>query len=178
MSKGDLHETANNVNDLATICRMLTTEELEFLAARLQTDTDRAAAEMVNRSPSTVSRYPHKNLIDEALRLVMLDGVTVAAEIIRRAATRAAEVKIDGLKVRDMRLRQAVASEILDRVGLIVEQRVDVTSKGEKIGGADGIPDENRMAAAMAVYERIRARLSDGAVDGESAVGTDKPATT
>lgn len=46
---------------------------------------------------------------------------------------------------------------------------IDVTSGGEKIGG-DDIPDDRRMAAAMAIYERVRARIHAESVDGGSAV--------
>ena len=61
-------------------------------------------------------------------------------------------------------------------LGVDAPAKVDMTSKGEKLG--NNLSDDNRMAAALVVYERVRARLHDDALDGEPVVGTEKPATT
>jgi len=120
-------------SELEQIYRQLTETEIRFLSARVQCDTNKQAAKIAGISEGTVYNFPHKDLVDEAVRLIAQDGVSLAVELLRRAVTKAAEVKVGGLEERKPELRQSVASEILDRAGLGVAQKVDVTSGGEPV---------------------------------------------
>ena len=111
-------------------------DQLRFLVQRLEVSTDKEAAERIGYDPKTVSKWKGRGYpIDEALRLLASDGVIVAAEILRRKAGKAAATKTAGLDSDDEDMRQAVASEILDRVlgKATQKQEMDVTSGGEVI---------------------------------------------
>ena len=77
---------------LATILKQLTDEQLAFVGARMNCDTDKQAAEKVGVPVRTVYRWAAKPLISEALRLIGYDGVPVAVEMLRRAVPRARQV--------------------------------------------------------------------------------------
>jgi hypothetical protein len=61
------------------------------------------------------------------------DTALKALNIIQKASEEAAKVKVEGLKDRDHRIRQAASTEILDRsIGKSME-KLDLTSGGEPI---------------------------------------------
>ena len=100
-------------NDLDTLLQDLTPEQLRFVVARLQTSSDVDAAEMIGISKATVYKWPDN--VKEAVKLLALDGVHVAREILRRSLPKAMAVKSAGLDSNNERLRQDVATEIIDR---------------------------------------------------------------
>lgn len=105
--------TDDNLTDLL---RQLSSSQLRFVSRRVWTDTDADAARELNISPSTVKAWKQNGApIDESVRLMKHDGVIMAAEMMRRALADAVEVKIGGLCDRSSSIRQAAATELIDR---------------------------------------------------------------
>ena len=102
-------------DDLHSALAQLTTDQIRFVIARQEFSTDKETAEALEISPATVKAWKLKGYpIDEAVRLMVLDGLVVAAELRRRHLAKAMAVKVKGLDEKDKRLRQSVASEIIE----------------------------------------------------------------
>jgi len=83
--------------------------------ARQEFATDKEAAQEIGVKPDTVYQWKHKGApIDDAVRLMALDGVIVASTLRRRHLAKAMAVKVAGLDDDDNRLRQNVATEIIE----------------------------------------------------------------
>jgi hypothetical protein len=101
-----------NVNELST---EWTPEQRKWVIARLKLTTDAAAARVAGVHPATVCRWPNKAELDAKVKELLNHPLEQAMTILTDAVPDAARVKVDGLKSRDERIRQAAASEILDR---------------------------------------------------------------
>ena len=149
-------ETPNATgSDLDALLSCLTLDQIRFLVVRCNSGTDKDAALQIGISPNTVKSWPkeQKEIIDQALRLMAHDGLVTAQHIRRRNVAKAMAVKVAGLDSDDERVRQGVATEIIEwemgkatqkqEVGLsgsvsltIVEEIVD----GGAIGGDGTTP--------------------------------------
>lgn len=118
---------SNETETLDEILRTLTVEQLRFVVARQNCNSDAEAAKTIGISKGTVSRWPDN--VEKAVRLMLLDGVHVAQELLRRALNDAVQVKIDGLQSRHENIKQAAATEIIDRMMGKPTQRQEVTGK-------------------------------------------------
>lgn len=107
------------------ILKELTLEQVMYIAARLLTDTDEAAAGSLNISVSTVKGWMRKTdvghgnkrrlgMVRRALELVETDGMLLTLAMRRKALPKAMLVKVKGLDSEDERLRQSVSSEIIE----------------------------------------------------------------
>ena len=100
---------------LDALCRQLTIDQIRFVVARQEHSTDKAAAEFLDISPATVKDWKYKGApIDEAVKLMGVDGVVVARNVRRRNLAKAMLVKVGGLDSDDERTRQGVATEIIE----------------------------------------------------------------
>lgn len=122
-----------NTGCLAEIIKQLTSTQLRFVIARNDSKSDKEAAEIIGISPSTVRNWDNKEVVDEAVRLMLVDGVITARELRRRNLAKAMAVKVSGLDSVDEKLRQSVATEIIEWEMGKAQGSVDVTSKGEQI---------------------------------------------
>lgn len=111
----------------AEVWKQLSRNQRRFVVASLEYATKAEAAEAIDIKPDTVYRWPP--IVDEAIALAF--GVDAVMEILAAAATKAAMVKAGGLDSDDEKIRQAVATEILDRIAGRPTQRTELT-------GADG----------------------------------------
>jgi len=118
---------------LDDILKQLTITQLRFIVARNESKSDREAAEMIGISPSTVKGWDNKAQVDEAIRLMLFDGIVMARTLRRRNLAKAMAVKVAGLNSVDEKLRQSVATEIVEWEMGKAQGSVDVTSKGEQI---------------------------------------------
>jgi hypothetical protein len=110
----------------------LNTNQIRFLIARQDCGSDREAALAVGVSPNTVKDWKQKGApLDEALRLMVADGLTTAMHLRRRHLGRAMAVKVAGLEVDDDRLRQNVATEIIEWEMGKATQKQEVAIAGE-----------------------------------------------
>ena len=113
---------------LDAVLDQLSTDQIRFVVARQEYATDKEAAELVGIKPDTVYRWPDE--VKEAVRLMAADGVIVAKRVRRRSLAKAMLVKVDGLDSKDERLKQNVATEIIEWEMGKAEQPVSATVDG------------------------------------------------
>jgi len=111
----DENRLDRTTDDLEALCQRLTVDQIRFVVARNEHSSDKATAEFLGVSPNTVKDWKYKGApIDEAVRLMAQDGLIVAANVRRRNLAKAMLVKVAGLDSDDERLRQSVATEIVE----------------------------------------------------------------
>lgn len=116
--------------ELEKILRELTNDQIRFVVARTNISTDKEAAESVLLNPRTVISWKtHGAPIDEAVRLMVHDGMVTALELRRRSLAQAMAVKIAGLESRSEKTRQSVATEIIEWEMGRATQRNEVSGK-------------------------------------------------
>jgi len=118
---------------LREVLKRLSIDQIRYVVARQQCATDAEAARAVNIGRRTV--YNWGDDVRLAVRLMAQDGLTTALHIRHEHLAEAMLVKIDGLKSNEERVRQSVATEIIEwETGKATQkQEVDVTSGGEPI---------------------------------------------
>jgi len=151
---------------------LLTPDQIRFIVARQECPTDKEAAEQIGISPATVSYWKNKGApIDDVLRLMSLDGLVTALHIRKRNLAKAMLVKVGGLDSEDERLRQGVATEVIEWELGKSAQRTELTGKG---GGPietetrDTTPVERRIDSVMALLDAARTRRDRDAPGGDS----------
>ncbi len=123
------------MDNLRAELEQLEDNRLAYVVARSKVNSDRQGyldAGIAKASFYTWSTEERKKLNDIAQRLKR-ETATRALMILQDAAEQAAIVKTKGLENRDERIKQAAATEILDRTIGKTKDRIDVTSGGEKI---------------------------------------------
>lgn len=103
----------------------LSRNQRRFVVAMQECATKKEAAEAIGLEPDTVYRWP--GIVDEAINALSSDVEAAVWDILQSSAAKAAMVKVAGLDENDDRLRQAVASEILDRFLGKPTQRHEIT---------------------------------------------------
>jgi hypothetical protein len=98
--------------EFQSILKTLSANQLRFVIARQEYPTDGEAAKAVNVQPDTVYRWPKE--VKRAVELMAHDGIITAIELRRRALAKAMAVKVAGLDSEDEKVRQAVASELIE----------------------------------------------------------------
>lgn len=117
-------------DQLEQVLARLTTDQIRFVVARQQFSTDKEAAEEIGIKPDTVYQWKHKGLpIDDAVRFMALDGMITALHIRKRNLAKAMAVKVAGLDSEDERLRQGVATEVIEWELGKATQGIDQTSE-------------------------------------------------
>lgn len=148
---------------LGQILSGLTTDQIRYVVARQDVSTDKAAAKQIGVSPDAVSRWKYEKVpIDEAVRLMALDGLVMALHIRKRNLAKAMAVKVAGLNSDDEKVRQGVATEV-------IEWEMGKATQRKEHSGPDGGPIETKMhgklatglAEFMALVESARARDGD-----------------
>ena len=112
---------------LDEIKKTLTPDQLRYLYERVLCRTDAEAARNVGISPNTVYSWNENTPIQEAVNLLLDDGLQVSLDIMRRNLARAAKVKVAGLDSKKEVIKQAAATEILDRFHGRPKQSIDAT---------------------------------------------------
>ena len=95
------------------IWKQLNRNQRRFVIAMQEYPTKSEAAKAIDIRPNTV--YGWSDIVDDAIRLLSEGIADAAREIIAQATAKAAMVKVIGLDSGDERIRQNVASDILDR---------------------------------------------------------------
>jgi hypothetical protein len=88
--------------------------EIDYIFARSDTNSDNAALEKTGLSYGWI-RKRDKDKLNELARQLRIDTSFRAKRILKDAVEEAAKIKTGALKHRDERIRQAAATEILDR---------------------------------------------------------------
>jgi len=106
----------NSTSALSQVLSALSVDQIRFVIARQECNTDKEAAESLGLRPATVAQWKYLGApIDEAVHLMALDGLVVAQHVRRRNLAKAMLVKVGGLDLADdERLRQSVATEIIE----------------------------------------------------------------
>lgn len=124
------NQEISSSDELGQVVARLTTDQIRFVVARQQFATDKEAAFEIGIKPDTVYQWKHKGIpIDEAVRLMALDGIVVAQELLRRNLAKAAAIKVAGLDSKQEKTRQDVATEILDREMGKATQRQEISGE-------------------------------------------------
>lgn len=115
MPKKNLERPNDTYNELVDTLRDLSTDQIRFVVARQEFSKDKDAARSVRVSAATVKRWKQEGVpIDLAVRQMATDGVIVARELRRRNLAKAMAVKVKGLDSADDKLRQSVATEVIE----------------------------------------------------------------
>lgn len=123
------------MNNLRTELDKLKDKRLDYVMERAKSETDIAAYKKAGISKTTFFAWgkEEREHLNEVAQMIKRETATRAIMVLQDAAEEAARVKVAGLKDRDARVKQAAATEILDRtIGKSME-KVDLTSGGEKI---------------------------------------------
>ena len=154
--------------ELAEILAGLSKNQLRFVSARQECATKKEAAEKVGLNADTVYRWPEA--VERAVELVALVPLEAAIAVRRRALLKAMLVKVEGLEYADKDARQKIATEIIDRELGGVPQTMDVTSGGERVGGAErSVADIDR--EILELLGAAREGAAGGPAAGEGAAG-------
>jgi len=121
MVNQDLPTNANEILASAT------PDQIKWVVARLTSKTDREAAKSIGVHPSTVSKWPNKAKLYEAVSILLREPVETALKILQEAAIDAANVLVDELGHKN-KLR--AADSILDRIGLRGVQKQEISGPG------------------------------------------------
>jgi hypothetical protein len=81
---------------------------------RLDTQTDKEAAENLGISAETVKHWRQKPIIDDALKLAACDGAVTAIHMRRRNLAKAMAVKVALLDADDPRIRDKASTDIIE----------------------------------------------------------------
>lgn len=109
-SKGNQEKSISD--ELSSILDQLSTDQIRFVVARQECATDKEAAEAIGIKPDTVYHWP--DAVKDAVRLMAHDGIIVARNVRRRNLAKAMLIKVAGLDSEDERMRQGVATEIIE----------------------------------------------------------------
>lgn len=154
------HKQSPTESRITEIFNQLSINQQRFVTARLETDTDQEAAEKIGLARETVSKWPERELIREALTIAATDANSAVWAILKRNAIKAAMVKTKGLDSPDEKIAQQVAREILEHIIDLPEQPINVR---------DDITDDQRIARITAILDAARTRRGGQPDSGDSA---------
>lgn len=113
---------------LALLWRQLSHNQRRFVIASQEYANKKDAAAAIGVEPNTVYRWP--KIVDDAIEAFSDSIVDSAAAMLSEAAAKAAAVKVAGLDSDNEKIRQDVATEIIDRVMGKATQRQEVEHSG------------------------------------------------
>ncbi|MDI9469336.1 MAG: hypothetical protein QM296_03925 [Bacillota bacterium] len=121
---------------LESILQQLSVEQIRFVIARLDTDTDKDACTRAGLNYGSFRNTPKekRELINQAIALMAYDGLVTALHLRRRALAKAMAIKLAGLDSRDERVRQNVATEIIEwELGKAMQRQEHTGAEGRPI---------------------------------------------
>lgn len=137
----------------------LTTNQLRFVVARLDSKSDAEAARMLGMDERTPIRWPEIDQIRRALDLAAMDGAVLALTMRRKVLPRAMAVKIAGLESADERVRQAAATELIEAELGKALQRAEVRAQLE----VERISDDELISELKRALDAVAAQQTDSA---------------
>lgn len=126
----------NQPDRITEIINELSVNQLRFIVARLECDTDKEAARVIGIDNATVSRWPERELIKECLSLMAMQAAFGAKAVLQRNAVKAAMVKSKGLDSDDPKIAQQAASDILSWVIGKPTQRNEISLSDDDLNDA------------------------------------------
>lgn len=151
--KKDESQLNSTSNDLERLVGALSVDQIRFVVARQQFSTDKEAAESLDISPATVKRWKYEGVpIDKAVHMLAAEGIIVAKEMRKRNLAKAMLVKVAGLDEDDTRLRQSVATEIIEwELGTATRKIAPTDPTGQK--EYQGFTNEERIRRIEALLQ-------------------------
>lgn len=126
-------QSDNPIERLDDVLKRLSAVQIRYVIARIEGKTQQDAAKACRLGESTYYSWANRGDVDEAIRLIALDGVVTAREVLRRNVATAALELADQLHSKRSMDRYRAAVEILDRV---------LGKATQPVSGADGGPVE------------------------------------
>lgn len=124
--------TSDDAERLELLLNKLNTNQKRFIIARQEHTTDKDAAISIGLSPDTIKNWKYAGApIDEVVDMMAHDGVVMAMHLRGKALAKAMAVKVAGLDEQDARLRQGVATEI-------IEWEMGKSTQRQEISGPQG----------------------------------------
>jgi hypothetical protein len=149
-----------DIEPLKAILRELTMTQIRYVIARIENKTDKSAAEAIGISPATVKGWDNKAEVDEAVTLMRVDGMITALEIRRRNLAKAMAVKAAGLESDNEKIRQEVATELIEWELGKAQQAIDMTTLGKSIAPDRIEKTDDQLTSALASLATIAASLA------------------
>lgn len=107
-----------------------TLDQWRFIAARLNTSTDKEAAHAIGLNDKTPSKWANKPLVNQAVIALQRDATMGAVRALEDASLQAAMVVVALLTSEDEAVRLRAAQDILDRANGKATQRQELTGAG------------------------------------------------
>jgi hypothetical protein len=102
---------------LEDILGTLTISQIEWCSIRVHLPSDAETNRKLGYHPTISQQWKKRGYrIDDAVRLLKIDGIITTNHLLHRHAVQAAVVKVKGLRSKSEKIQQAAATEILDRV--------------------------------------------------------------
>lgn len=111
----DARELITSGGDLRVLLASLTSNQLQYLAVRVNTHTDREACELIGLDGLASSRWPNKGDVDLALKGLLMDRALIASERLARLVDPAVLEIEDQLRNGSKAARRWAAEQVLDR---------------------------------------------------------------
>ena len=170
MTEPKTNQDESSIDQLSQVLDRLTTDQIRFIAARQEHSTDKDAAKAIGIKPDTVYQWTHKGVpIAEAVRLMAFDGLVTALHIRRKNLLKAMLVKVAGLDSKEERIRQSVATEVIEWETGKATQKSELTGKdGGPIQTEDvGIGQKERDRAIAALANTLTTHVYRGGGSGD-----------
>lgn len=140
-------QTRENLSsdDLDRVLAELTPDQIRFVVARQEHNTHKEAAESLDIPVSRVYQWISAGVqINEAVKLMALDGLVTALHVRKRNLAKAMLVKVGGLDSEDERTRQNVATEV-------IEWEMGKATQPSEVSGRGGKPIEHKHSGTVGV---------------------------
>jgi thermostable 8-oxoguanine DNA glycosylase len=123
------------LEDLRTVLDGLQDKQLAYVLSRAKAVTTAEALRNAGLGKNVYYKWTEEERehLEEVAYRLQREQAVQAILVLQDSAKKAAEVKVAGLNERDARVRQSVATEILDRTIGKATDKLDVTSGGESI---------------------------------------------
>ena len=125
-----MSDDSQTVETFSVLWNELTPLQRRFVVSMQEYPTKKEAAEALGISPSTVYNWGQNSGVDDAVDFMSNNIALATLGILQANATKAAMVKAHGLDSDNEKIRQDVASEILDRQLGKATQRQEIDHSG------------------------------------------------
>ena len=165
---------SQEITRLQELLKTFTPDQLSYIAVRPFVRYDYEAAKEAGLARETVSRWDNKADVDEAVSLMLFDGVMTAREILGRSLAKAAKEMTDELDHKSVAIRHKAATDILDRHLGKAGQKLDIelsNKEDETLQIGVKVIDYRHSIAALAprpVPDSSTSSENESAINGET----------
>ncbi len=123
------------MDDLRTVLNGLQDKQLAYVLSRAKSVSTAEALRNAGLGKNVYYKWTEEERahLEEVAYRLQREQAVQAMLVLQDAVKQAAEVKVSGLKSRDERVKQNVATEILDRTVGKATDKLDVTTSGNTI---------------------------------------------